>query len=229
MSIWSRIAEAFAALANGEGLAAVLDKLRGPRERSVVFAIAVIALGAKMAKADGVVNRVEVRAFREVFRIAPEDEKNAARVFNLARQDVAGYQDYAERVAGMLKDQPGMLCNLLEGLFHIAISDGDYHPDEDAFLADVARIFGLGEGDFRRLRARFVPSAERDPYEVLGVDSGATTEEIRRAYRRAVRESHPDRLMSQGLPEEAMKMAEKRMADLNTAWEEIRQTRGEAA
>jgi DnaJ like chaperone protein len=93
----------------------------------------------------------------------------------------------------------------------------------------VARIFGLGEGDFRRLRARFVPSAERDPYEVLGVDSGATTEEIRRAYRRAVRESHPDRLMSQGLPEEAMKMAEKRMADLNTAWEEIRQTRGEAA
>lgn len=229
MSIWSRIAEAIAALANGEGLAAVFDKLRGPRERSVVFAIAVIALGAKMAKADGVVNRVEVRAFREVFRIAPEDEKNAARVFNMARQDVAGFQEYAERVARMLSDQPGMLCNLLEGLFYIAMSDGDYHPEEDAFLAEVARIFGLGEGDFRRLRARFVPSAERDPYEVLGVRREDDLAAIRRAYRRAVRDSHPDLLVSQGLPEEAMKMAEKRMADLNRAWDEIREARGEAA
>lgn len=229
MSIWSRIADALAALAKGEGLAAVFDRLRGPRERGVVFAIAVIALGAKMAKADGVVNRVEVRAFREVFRIAPEDEKNAARVFNLARQDVAGYRDYAERVARMLKDQPGMLCNLLEGLFYIAMADGDYHPDEDAFLSDVAGIFGLSEGDFTRLRARFVPSAERDPYEVLGVRREAEMSEIRRAYRRAVRESHPDLLVSQGLPEEAMKLAEKRMADLNKAWDEIREMRGEAA
>lgn len=229
MSIWSRIAEAIAALANGEGLAAVFDKLRGPRERSVVFAIAVIALGAKMAKADGVVNRVEVRAFREVFRIAPEDEKNAARVFNMARQDVAGYQEYAERVARMLKDQPGMLCNLLEGLFYIAMSDGEYHPDEDAFLSDVARIFGLSEGDFNRLRARFVPNAERDPYEVLGVSREDDLKAIRKAYHKAVRESHPDLLVSQGLPEEAMKLAEKRMADLNRAWDEIRDARGEAA
>ena len=89
MSIWSRIAAALASLAAGEGLSAVFEKLRTPPERSVAFTIAIIALGAKMAKADGHVTRDEVTAFREVFHIARKDEAGAARVFNLARQDVA--------------------------------------------------------------------------------------------------------------------------------------------
>lgn len=229
MSIWTRIAEAIAALRKGETLASVFDRLRGPRERSVGFAIAVIALGAKMAKADGVVSRIEVRAFREVFQIAPEDEKEAARVFNLARQDVAGFEDYATRVARMMGPDSGILCNLLEGLFHIAMADGGYHPAEDAFLQRVAEIFGLDERAFRRLRARFVPEAEHDPYDILGVARDAPMDEVRAAYRAAVRESHPDRLVSQGLPEEAVKLGEKRMADINRAWEEIRGERGAAA
>jgi len=226
MSIWRRIADALAALARGEGLSAVFDRLRGPRDRSVAFAIAVIALGAKMAKADGSVSRSEVRAFREVFQIAAEDEASAARVFNLARQDVAGYEDYARRVAGMFRDDTGVLCNLMEGLFHIALADGDYHPDEDAFLSRVAEIFGLGQRDFRRLRARFVPEAEQDPWDILGVPRDAPLEDARAAWRQAVRDSHPDRMIARGVPEEAVKLAEKRMVDINRAWEQIRAARG---
>src|SRR6056297_1002559 len=120
MSIWTRITEALAALAKGEGLSAVFDRLRSPPERSVGFTIAVIALGAKMAKADGQVTRDEVTAFREVFQIAREDEAGAARVFNLARQDVAGFEEYAKRISEMFGDQNDTLCDLMEGLFHIA-------------------------------------------------------------------------------------------------------------
>ena len=58
VSLWSRIGQALAALARGEGLAAVFDHLRAPPERSVAFTIAVIALGAKMAKADGQVTKI---------------------------------------------------------------------------------------------------------------------------------------------------------------------------
>ena len=107
MSIWTRIYEALAALATGEGLGTILDRLRtGPApERSVGFTIAVIALGAKMAKADGEVTRGEVVAFRQIFEIPPEDEAHAARVFNLARQDVAGFDVYARKVAA----QPAVL------------------------------------------------------------------------------------------------------------------------
>ncbi|RII37946.1 molecular chaperone DjiA [Pseudooceanicola sediminis] len=222
MSIWSRISEALQALTNGEALSAVFDRLRTPPERSVAFAIAVIALGAKMAKADGEVTRNEVTAFREVFHIAPSEEAGAARVFNLARQDVAGYEEYAARIVRMFGPDSNVFCDLMEGLFHIAVADGTYHDAEDAFLVRVGEIFGLSTAQFRRLRARFVPEAERDPFAVLGLEPGTSFEEARAAWRQAVRDSHPDRMMARGVPEEAVLMAEKRMVDINRAWEEIR-------
>ncbi len=221
MSIWNRISQAVSALAAGEGLSAVFDRLRNPPERSVAFTIAVIGLGAKMAKADGRVTRDEVAAFRQVFTIAREDEPAAARVFNLARRDVAGFDHYARQISDMFQDEPGVLCDLLEGLFHIAIADGDYNPLEDEFLSRVASIFGLSEARFRRLRARFVPDAAPDPYAVLGVDPEAELDTIRQTWRAQVRETHPDRLQARGLPAEAIAMAEKRLADLNHAWDQI--------
>ncbi|SDE44919.1 molecular chaperone DjiA [Limimaricola pyoseonensis] len=228
MSIWTRIAQAIAALRQGESLSAVFDLLRAPPERSVAFAIAVIALGAKMAKADGQVTRNEVAAFREVFTIPPEEEKNAARVFNMARTDVAGFEDYARRIARMFRNERGPLCDLMEGLFHIALADGDYHPDENAFLQEVARIFEIDERSFARLRARFVPDAEPDPYDVLGVEPDDDLGTIRGAWRAVVRETHPDRLAARGLPEEAMQMAEKRLIAANRAWERINELRDAA-
>lgn len=221
MSIWTRISEALASLAKGEGLASVFERLRTPPERSVAFTIAVIALGAKMAKADGHVTRDEVAAFRRIFVIPRSEEANAARVFNLARQDVAGFEDYARRVAGMFRDDKEVLIDLLEGLFQIAMADGEYHPAEDAFLARVAAIFGLDERRFLSLRARHVPDAPPDPYEVLGVAPDAPMPEVRAAWRQAVRESHPDRMIARGVPQEAVRLAEKRLVAVNAAWEEI--------
>ena len=221
MSIWSRIADALSALAQGEGLTAVFDKLRTPPERTVGFAIAVIALGAKMAKADGHVTRDEVTAFREVFHITRAEEAGAAKVFNLARQDVAGFESYATRIKAMFGDEMQALYDLMEGLFHIAMADGEYHPKEDDFLHQVADIFGLNEREFRGMRARFVPDAVPDPHDVLGIAPDASYDEARAAWRALVRETHPDRLMARGVPEEAVKIAEKRMIAINQAWDEI--------
>lgn len=221
MSVWSRIAEALSALRAGESLASVFDRLRTPPERSIAFTIAVIALGAKMAKADGQVTRDEVTAFREIFHIPREEEANAARLFNLARQDVAGYDDYARRIARMFDSTQGTLTDLIEGLFHIAVADGEYHASEDDFLQSVATIFGLSEREFRSIRTRFVSDAEPDPYDVLGIEPSASMREARAAWRRLVRDSHPDRLMARGLPKEAIRLAEKRLIAVNRAWEEI--------
>jgi DnaJ like chaperone protein len=232
MSIWTRIADAIAALATGEGLSAVFDRLRGTTsapERSVGFTIAVIALGAKMAKADGTVTRDEVTAFRRVFAIPDGEEANAARVFNLARQDVAGFDAYARKVAAMFRDEGEVLCaddrntliDLLEGLFHIAMADGTFHPGEDAFLAEVARIFGLDDRCYRTMRARFVEGAPRDPYDVLGIAPGASLSEARAAWRQAVKDSHPDQMVARGVPVEAVKLAERRLIAINAAWDEI--------
>ena len=222
MSLWARISDAIAALSAGEGLAAIFDRLRAPPERSVAFAIAVIALGAKMAKADGHVTRDEVTAFRDVFHIAAQDEAGAARVFNLARQDVAGFEEYANRIHRMFETQHDTLTDLMEGLFHIAMADGFYHPNEDAFLEQVAQIFQISDVEFRALRARFVPDAIPDPHSVLGVTPDMPIEDIRQIWRKLVRENHPDAMMARGVPEEAVRLAEKRMMDINRAWEDIR-------
>lgn len=226
MSIWTRISDALQALRQGESLSQVFAHLNTPPEQRVGFTIAVIALGAKMAKADGQVTRDEVAAFREVFTIAADDEANAARVFNLARQDVAGFDLYARRIQSMYG--PGdhdALHDLLLGLFHIAMADGEYHPNEDAFLAEVAAIFGLSDAQFRRLRAGCVPEAERDPYAVLGVAPDADLEDIRRVWRAEIRKSHPDNLHARGLPEEAVALAHKHVAALNHAWDVIQKER----
>lgn len=221
MSIWNRISEALSALTKGEPLSEVFDRLRTPPERSVAFAIAVIALGAKMAKADGLVTRDEVTAFRDVFQIARDDEAGAAKVFNLARQDVAGFEDYAERIKRMFGEDTETLSDLMEGLFHIAVADGVYHPNEDQFLERVAEIFRLKPYEFNALKSRFVPDAKPDPYSVLGVTPDMPIEEIRKVWRKQVRESHPDRMLARGVPEEAVKLAEKRIIDINRAWDEI--------
>ena len=225
MSIWTRIIEAISALAQGESLAAVFDRFRNPPEacpeRTVAFTIAVIALGAKMAKADGEVTRNEVSAFRQVFHVPHEEEAHAARVFNLARQDVAGFEAYARKIRVMFQGDSRVLTDLLEGLFHVSVADGSYHPAEDAFLHEVARIFGVGEPCFRAIRARYVPDAPRDPYDVLGLTPNASVEEARNAWKAAVRDSHPDRLIARGVPEEAVKLAERRLIAVNAAWEEI--------
>jgi DnaJ like chaperone protein len=225
MSLWSRISDALAALTSGQSLSDVFDSLRAPPERSVAFAIAVIGLGAKMAKADGQVTRDEVTAFREIFSIPKSEEANAARVFNLARQDVAGFDAYAQRVRRMFGTGHAALSDLLEGLFYIALADGDYHPGEDDYLQRVADIFAIDPADFRKIRARFVPDAAPDPYEVLGVSRDAPLGEVRAAWRDMVRRTHPDRMIARGVPEEAVRLAEKRLIAINRAWEEISESR----
>jgi DnaJ like chaperone protein len=224
MSIWSRITAAIAALSQGQGLATVFDTLRPNRapERSVAFTIAVIALGAKMAKADGQVTRDEVSAFRRVFTIPKADEAAAARVFDLARQDVAGFDAYARKIGAMFgpKDRD-VLIDLMGGLFHIAMADGAFHPSEDAFLRAVADIFGLGERCYRALRAQHVADTAPDPMDVLGLAPDATLAEARAAWRQAVKRNHPDKAIARGLPPEAIKLAEERLRAVNAAWEEL--------
>lgn len=231
MSIWTRIADALSALANGEPLSVVFDRLRGTGapEQSVGFTIAVLALGAKMAKADGTVTRDEVTAFRRIFTFPEGEEAHAARVFNLARQDVAGFDAYARKIARLFNpdghricaDDHHVLVDILEALFQIALADGSYHPGEDAFLQHVAEEFGLDEACFRIVRSRLVDGAPRDPYDVLGLPQGASKAEARRAWKELVRDTHPDVMTARGVPPEALKLAERRMQLINEAWREI--------
>ena len=219
LSIWQRI---LAYLETGTQLVRQSFKPRPPTD-TVAFSISFIALAAKLAKADGTVTRNEVTMFRRVFDIPPEEEANAARVFNLCRQDTTGYKTYAKQLSKALAKTPAgdtLREDVLDGLFHIAMADGVYHPAEDFFLKQVTEVFGLGEGVFLRLRARHVPEL-RDPYSILGVSADVSLEDLRLARKQFVRNNHPDQLIAKGLPREMIELANARLASFNDAYDEI--------
>jgi DnaJ like chaperone protein len=235
MSIWGKLSGAAAGFLLGGGpLGALAGAIAGhllvdrggdAREPGVVFTIAIIALAAKMAKADGVVTDDEIAAFERIFRVPPAETANVRRVFDLARQDTAGYEAYAGQIAGVFRGHPAMLEDVLDGLFEIAKADGYLHPDEDAFLARVAEIFGFAPGVFRRIRATHFGAERGDPYAVLGVSYEAGDEEIRRTWRLLVRENHPDSLVARGVPPEFVRLANDKLAAINAAYDRIRKER----
>jgi DnaJ like chaperone protein len=238
MSIWGKIGGAAAGMIAGGPVGAALGALAGhllvdrgnqgtssPADPGVAFTIAVIALGAKMAKADGVVTGDEEEAFRQYFRVPPSDEANVRRIFRLARQDTAGFESYARQIANIYRGNPAVLEDILDGLFEIAKADGILHPGELSFLERVAEIFGFAPNEFRRIRASHFPDRE-DPYHILGVTHVASEDEIKRTYRMLVRENHPDKLIARGVPPEFVKIANDKLAAINTAYEKIVAERG---
>nr|MBC8268410.1 TerB family tellurite resistance protein [Rhodospirillaceae bacterium] len=187
---------------------------------------AVIVLSAKMAKADGVVSREEVSAFKQVFHIPADEMASVGKLFDEARKDASGFEPYAEQVAQMFAHEPAVLEELIGGLFHIALADGVIHPAEMDFLAKVSIIFGFSERDFDRLRASYDKPETSSPYKVLGVDPDATDADVKKAYRKLLVVNHPDKLIAQGLPQEFIDLANEKMAAINAAYDTIKKQRG---
>jgi DnaJ like chaperone protein len=233
MKIWDKIVEGATRLANGESFGSLLGLSSPPADdgahpglRQIAFTIGVIALGAKMARADGEVSEIEAAAFRDFFQVPPGEERNVERFFNLAKRDIAGFETYARQLAALFPDAPKILENVVEGLFSIGKADGPIDVAEAAYLAEVAQIFGLSSARFERAKAAALGVVECEPCTILGIDPLATDEQVREAWLRQVKANHPDRLMAQGLPEEAIAMANRKLALINDAYDRLRRERG---
>lgn len=220
---WRRIGDRFAAFLAGGGR----HTATAP-EASVAFTIAIIALGAKLAKADGRVHRSEVSAFRRIFVIPRSEEKNAARVFDLARRTPVGFDAWAQRIRALFPDGHPVLEEVVEGLIVVASADGELNGAERAFIAEVAAIFGLAPERVDAILARHDPGG-CVPCNVLGVTPDTPLEEVRTRWRALVREAHPDAAMAHGLPPEAVRLAEIRTRRLNEAWQQFRAQHGTSA
>lgn len=233
MSIWGKIAGAGLGLAVGGPLGALVGAVAGHlvidralADKEVVFTVALIALSAKMAKADGQVSDEEIRAFEEVMKVPDAEKANVDRVYRIAQQDVAGFQAYAEQVASIFRDNPAMLEDVMDALFHIAKADKYVHPAELEYLRTVADIFGFSEVEFARIRASHLGSDKADPYLILGITPDISSDDLRKAYHRLVRENHPDTLIARGVPKELVSIANEKLAMINVAYEKIMTHRG---
>jgi len=189
------------------------------------FSTAVIALGAKLAKADGRADRSEFAAFSEVFQSPTEEQRDIQRLYDLARQTTLGFEGYAKRLAKRYRNCPQLLEDVLDGLFFIALSDGVVTSDELVYLEEVSRLFGLSPLAFRRLRATHMGAGPDDPYVILGIAADAPDETVRAAWRSALSEAHPDRALSRGLPQDYVLVAQAKSAAINSAYDTVMRER----
>jgi DnaJ like chaperone protein len=235
--MWATFGGAGLGLAIGGPLGALIGALAGhflvdaegaplrPSSRDTVFMTGLIALSAKMAKADGVVTRDEVSAFRSLVMVPEDGIASVQALFDLAKETTHGYEAYARQIADLYANEPMLREDVLDGLFHIAKADGAVHEAEYAYLAHVASILGFDNLSFERIAARHV-RLQNDPYLVLGANREMDDKTIKAHYRRLVADIHPDKEIARGLPPEAVSIATTRLAAVNAAWEQVKQERG---
>lgn len=191
-----------------------------PTHQRTAFTMALVALAAKMAKADGVAVAAELDAFERWFHL-PDDQRDAVRrVFDLAKRDVAGYEQYARQINDLLAEDPEIKRDVFECLFHVASADGVLHADEEDFLETVAEIFGFSPETYREIRRMFVVDPD-DPYKVLGVPHDISDDDLKQVYRRLAKANHSDRLAAHGVPREFQAVADRKLATINAAYDAI--------
>lgn len=237
MSVWGKLGGGGIGLAIGGPIGALIGAFAGhfliDREgapfasppRDVILTTGLIALLAKMARADGVVLRSEVDAFEAVVVVPEKEHANVQRLFQLAQETTTGFDAYARQLARVFADEPVLLDDIVEGLFMIAAADGAIHEAELDFIGEVAAIFGRDQDWFDAVVERHV-HRRGDPYLELGADRSWTDEALKSHHRQLVLKHHPDREIARGLPPEAIKIATNRLATINAAWDRVAKERG---
>ncbi len=198
-------------------------------DRQFLFYVSLTSLAAKMAKADGVVSKEEIAAFdrfvRDELGLSAEERRIVAQIFNEAKNSPQDPMDFARQFRSLIGYQPEVLQTMVHLLFRIAMADGQFHPQEERFIRQVADIFGLSPTEYDQIRALFV-KFDHHAYQVLGLTPQASVEEIKVTYKKLVNQYHPDRLIAKGVPEDFIKIANEKMAEINNAYDQIRKERG---
>ena len=247
MSIWGKLIGGAAGMALGGPIGAILgiaaghgvdkvsnfdtferNKNLSNDQKEQIFATSVIAISAKLAKADGKISKSEILAFKKIFEFPAEDEKAISNIFNSAKENIDDYKDIAEQVYKVFKSDRGLLFELLNSLFSIAYADGELHPKEKVMLLEIAKVFQISGNEFESLNNIFEAKISKDntsinrSYKILGLTENASLEEVSNQYRKLIKEYHPDKLQGMGLPKEFIDLANQKLSAINKAYTEIK-------
>ncbi len=232
-------------------LGAVIDRIRAFGQgalnpmraalRQAVFLETVFITMGRLAKADGRVSEAEI-AHAEVLMqrlgMTPEHRQQAIALF---KQGAAGDGDmYAlcKKFMAVCGQTHHLKEMLLVYLIVMAMADGEYHPEEEKLLTEIAGYLGYGPEAFKRLlemvlnQTHFAggqadsAAALDDAYKALGVGKDSTDAEVKRAYRKLMSKYHPDKLMGQGLPEDMIKVATEQAKEIQLAYDLVCKQRG---
>ena len=235
MSIWGSLIGGFVGFSFAGPIGALIGSMVGGRISSArrsgfqrsfappqqIFAIALIILTAKLAKADGHVSKEELVAIKDKLKIPEHEIDQVGKIFNKAKEDALGYEPYAKQIAQIYKSNPAVLDEIINILFYIAEADSNVSDSEIAMIRDIAKIFGLSESQFEGIKESRKSSDKLNPYVVLGCDPNDDFTTIRKKYLLLSKEHHPDILVSKGVPQEVIEESKKKMRAINSAFDQF--------
>ena len=195
-----------------------------------------------VAKADGRVSQAEIQAAETVMRhmdLSGEQRRAAIEYFSQGKQADFNLDSALAEFRQACGRQPLLSRMFLEIQLRAALADGRVDAAEHQAMVRIARALGLSEADVARLEAMLSgdfrqhahaeaqsPDSLEHSYQVLGVNRTASNDEIKKAYRRLISQHHPDKLVSQGLPEQMLRMAKEKTQEISKAYDTIKQARG---
>lgn len=194
------------------------------QSHNIAFTNAIIALSAKMAKADRRSGSIEIKFLQKLF--VSSENKAISKLFNEAKKSSDTFEAHAEAIAGLFHDNPQVLEEIISILFAIAMIDNILHHSEYKFINNVAQIFSITQKDFERIKTIYNDAEESDHYIILGVSSHSSNTEIKKAWHNLTRNNHPDTLIANGMPREFIEISNKKMAVINSAYDKIADDRG---
>ena len=186
-----------------------------------IFALSLIVLSAKLSKADGQVSKEELIAVKDKLRIPDNELDQVGKIFNKAKEESTGYEQYAQQIAQIYKGNINVLEEVINILFYIAEADGNISDSELQMIEHIAQIFGLSEIQFNSIKESRKSSDKLNPYIVLESKPDDEIDIIRKRYLKLSKEHHPDLLMSKGVPQEVINESKAKMRAINSAWDQV--------
>jgi DnaJ like chaperone protein len=187
------------------------------------FLVSMMVLIAAVMKADGKVLKSEldyVKAFL-VQKFDAESAREALKMLrDLLKQNIP-IQDVAFQIRDRL-DYHSRL-ELLHILYGVALADGKIENSEALLLDQIGYYLDISSTDQQSIRNMFFRTHD-SAYKILGVDRNASTEEIKKAYRKLATEYHPDKVSYLG--EEIRRDAEEKFQKITNAYERIKKEKG---
>jgi DnaJ like chaperone protein len=200
-----------------------------PAERTqATYFISLFSILGKLSKIDGVVTKDEIAVVQNFINNLPiaENEKQFAKqVFNEAKDSRYSIDDFAIQLYEAARTQPTLLLSFLDLLFKIAAADGKLHPAEETGLKSVKNIFKISDIQFENIKAVYFRDFDKY-YKILNCTPDSSDEQIKSSYKKLVKDFHPDKIVSKGLPEEFIDFASNRFQEIQESYEKIRQERG---
>ena len=235
MSIWGNLVGGFIGFSFAGPIGALIGSIIGGKISSArrggfqqsfvqsqqIFAISLVILTAKLAKADGQVSKEELIAIKDKLKIPDHEIDQVGKIFNKAKEDSLGYEPYAKQIAEIYQNKPAVLDEVINILFYIAESDGKVSDSELAMIKNIAQIFNLTDIQFEGIKESRRGSDKLNPYIVLGCTSNDDFATIRKKYLQLSKEHHPDALISKGVPQEVIEESKKKMRAINSAFDKI--------